>query len=737
MKSNISSTVLALAAMLAATSLARADYSVTVRAVCGETAVTSLLAVVEGEAIEIGCPEAPVEGTLFWRWTGDLIAISNCYATALELRPETNITVTANFYDPATATRKIVYLVVGGAGLKDGSSWDNAYASLATAYAAAADNPLGGEVWIKTGKYNPPNAGINMLPNMVVRGGFAGHETSADQADPDANPTFICESRHTGTETWSDGSPMWTGTGNMIFVDPPDEGDTSYYFVVFSVPAYYAFLNTDGCPLGDSGFHGITFTKFHEHVISSTSVNPRPLVIKKCRFLACNWKMHSKQKVVDMTGTGVDMEDCEFVGCQNPLWLATAATDSPVATSVVKRCRFYTNLANWNNETMAGAVTVYRNARATFSGCTFDRCLNMAKGSSTRAGILALINAQDTLIEDCVLRRGYSDNSARGAAIVLNASTDVALTINRSRLERNRYNGNGTGAHTCCGAAIGTGGTGKLFINDTAFIGNISTNRANGNGCGSCVGLTGTWRGAFVNCLFEDNLSIGESSSFTEFQTFASAWLSSRRFTFANCVFKNNDTGYRDADGNLVRGWEFRPVDYDNTSQVYAFINTIFMNYAPDYTPWETARVSSAKFNFGHCTVSSDHTFGTAGSNRYRYEPLDTGTDAKLEAAPRTNGVVVARRVGHDSGYRRKGRPLWRGTNEFIYIHDAAYNPAKPWRHAHSPSTVLTDAEAAELGISLETPPIPDAFGEARQANRKIALGQLNVDDISFRFMVR
>ncbi len=737
MKIHTKSTVLALAAWLSVVTVLKADYTVTVRAVCGETSVQTLHSVIEGEALLIVLPDAPALGLQFWRWSGDLIAISNCYATVLALRPNADITVTANYFDPATASKRIVYLVAGGAGTQDGSSWENAFASLADAYGAAADNAVGGEVWIKTGKYSPPGAGINMRPNVVVRGGFVGGEKSADEANPEATPTIICDSRHTGTEIWTGGSPMWAGPGNMTFVDPPEAGDTALYFGTTSYGTYFAFLNTDGCPLGDSGFHGLTFTKFQEHVITSTSVNARPLAIKKCRFLGCNWKVHSTMRVVDMNGTGVDMQDCEFVACQNPLWLSTATADSPVATSVVIRCRFYTNQANWNNAVMGGAVTVYRNAKASFRGCIFDRCLNLSKASYTRAGILALINTQDTLVEDCVLRRGYSDNAARGAGIVAFPTVPVALTINRSRLERNRYNGNGTGAHTCCGAAIGTGGAGRLYVNDTAFFGNISTNRADGNGCGSCVGITGTWQGAFVNCLFEDNLSIGESATYTQFHTIASAWLSVRNFTFANCVFRNNDTGYRDGDGNLVRGWELRPADFDNTSQVYSFINTIFMHAAADYTPWETARVSTAKYNFGHCTVSSGHSFGTAGSDRFRYAPLASGTDAKLDAAPLTNGVVVARRVGRDSGYRRAGRPLWRAMDGNVFLYDSSYNPARPWRQADKPATVLTDEEAAELGVSMAAPPIPDAFRQTRSASGRLAIGQLNAEDFGFQMMIR
>ncbi|MBO5254980.1 MAG: hypothetical protein J6B07_04060, partial [Opitutales bacterium] len=75
------------------------------------------------------------------------------------------------------------YVVEGGAGNKDGTSWANAYADVQTAIdkayeVATANNPS--EVWIAKGTYKHGSA-MTMKNGVAIYGGFAGTETSKDQ----------------------------------------------------------------------------------------------------------------------------------------------------------------------------------------------------------------------------------------------------------------------------------------------------------------------------------------------------------------------------------------------------------------------------------------------------------------------------------------------------------------------------------------------------------------------------
>jgi hypothetical protein len=81
------------------------------------------------------------------------------------------------------ASANVKYVVPGGAGAKDGSSWDNAFESIAAAYAAVT---APGEVHVKVGSY--PFGSINPLRSGVhLKGGYTGvGDTKAvvDPADP-------------------------------------------------------------------------------------------------------------------------------------------------------------------------------------------------------------------------------------------------------------------------------------------------------------------------------------------------------------------------------------------------------------------------------------------------------------------------------------------------------------------------------------------------------------------------
>ncbi len=80
-----------------------------------------------------------------------------------------------------------VFVVPGGAGSEDGTSWANAYGSIQDALddSRAADD----DVWVAAGTYSVRNI---LWPTSVSGyGGFAGSESSVGQRDLDANETIL------------------------------------------------------------------------------------------------------------------------------------------------------------------------------------------------------------------------------------------------------------------------------------------------------------------------------------------------------------------------------------------------------------------------------------------------------------------------------------------------------------------------------------------------------------------
>lgn len=83
---------------------------------------------------------------------------------------------------------QVVYVDASADGGNNGSSWANAFTTLETALAAAAS---GEEVWIASATYLAPSNSFFVTKNLTLIGGFAGTESSADQANPLTNPTIL------------------------------------------------------------------------------------------------------------------------------------------------------------------------------------------------------------------------------------------------------------------------------------------------------------------------------------------------------------------------------------------------------------------------------------------------------------------------------------------------------------------------------------------------------------------
>ncbi|MDA0991895.1 MAG: hypothetical protein O3A51_14240, partial [Verrucomicrobia bacterium] len=93
----------------------------------------------------------------------------------------------------ATAATNYVNSQVLPGGLKDGSTWANAYSKLE---AALSGSSSGDEIWVAAGTYYPTNgtdktATFQMVSGVDIYGGFAGTETDRSQRDPDTYKSIL------------------------------------------------------------------------------------------------------------------------------------------------------------------------------------------------------------------------------------------------------------------------------------------------------------------------------------------------------------------------------------------------------------------------------------------------------------------------------------------------------------------------------------------------------------------
>jgi len=141
---------------------------------------------------------------------------------------------------PAAASAQ-VFVDASATGAGNGSSWANAYTSLAN---ALVDNP-GAEIWVARGVYVPPPfdaggdrriASFSIPPGTRVYGGFAGGESAREQRNIAANPTVLSGDL--------DGDDVVDSRG--VTLSPLDaRGENAHQVVLFDAVSALAAIGPD------------------------------------------------------------------------------------------------------------------------------------------------------------------------------------------------------------------------------------------------------------------------------------------------------------------------------------------------------------------------------------------------------------------------------------------------------------------------------------------------------------
>ena len=610
--------------------------------------------------------------------------------------------------DDATYTARIVskdlrriYAAPDGSG--DGTSWAQA-SGLAEAYEDAAS--YRGEVWLKEGVYTLASP-LALRSNVSIVGGFAGNETAAAAANPDAHPTIISGNTSGGLYWKPNGADPGAGNRTAVWengaFNPPNPSWADNYWQPASPSsandAPYAFTEGINGMATNSSFRGVTFTGFSRAAIYSPSGAADGLEIEQCRFLANGTEASTSYSTIQIENSPFALRDCDFIG--NFRVVRQILSTRPFTNEVVD-CRFLDNVG--------GGFSTTISTNASF---TVDRCIFARNYSAGTAPILALNSTWHfglARFDDCAV---VSNRIARGASSLFsfscaNNTTGINDYFGRPCLEFNRCEvsdniANGTRA-LCF---YFTGRYASFPVRDCHFARNVHAGITgqSDNSCGLLLYDGGYGLLTFVNCLVEHN-SVASASNGAGLVTANNPF---SRSALIGCTFADNTVTAPDpgnaADVNIVS---------DNAIGGHYIVNTVFNETVGGQKPvkgcspshiilWNTFTCGQGTNTMGEATISvQNHSSddpqilrrSRKGPNGLFGRPVSAASPAAADA------LAVQR--GNDGNY-------------YVYRPWVTGNNAKPWIALEIGER--TQAQSEALGLDPAAPSIPDAWGRPRIAS--------------------
>ena len=681
----------------------------------------------------------PSEGWIFWRWDGTAAEGNRQrYAAVISVSVDEPKTLTARFCDP-TKLPKTLYVTPGGAGTKDGTSWENASDDLAVAYDYAAvgttaDNPR--EVRLAAGFYTIAST-IEMKPYVHVIGAEDG-ETILCGDQGKADYWRIYNSGNLGNVI-QDGKvylPDYPADPYMCIAAFEQDSDTEHAFA---------------CTTTDSPanvFRNLTFTLFKKSAIFAEGASVEGLTIDNCRFYANNIMIVTggtgdagtvdlrrgsatvKNSIFRYTGYGVRFADASETAGRNR----------------VENCQFLNNYVRQQYSTTptlcgTGGVVARDNSLVDIVGCTFFRCVykegNLNDGQNA-AGAVSISSTgpsgSSSVISNCLFNANATDNTYGNSACVQAGQRNLLEIIGCTFVSNLFRTGNSGYSSSPCVTVRNT--SARLIVRDSYFADNALTNSAAASGDvphGSVLSHSSGVPVTFLNCTLERNRV--DMPNYTG--TCGPATLCVPRgskFALVNCTLADND----------VFGSEGRRLaeiarDTVHNSSDLNIVNTVMTHEAPDYLPFiegfqsqrGTILATSVIKNF---TWGEDVSKYAVGCTDYGFllTPVKPTTEVEMTlTALKRQGYAAARGIcpGATRWVQKGGTPVYRGSDDRFYV----YNPTspatkeKPWWCLDQHQGKFTDAQMEAVGITRGVSPVvPDAFGAARSA-KKLALGPLNV----------
>ena len=628
---------------------------------------------------------------------------------------------------------RVVYLTTTGAGKKDGTSWANAYGSLAEACADAG--AYRGEVWIQEGVYKLDTP-LKPLSNVKLIGGFA---EGVDTSDPVANPTIFTGDLALNDNWKADGVTSGKICENGRIAYPPVESQgVKWTFGADSADMANAFVHSeaDG-EVTNSAFTGVCFYGFYTSAFSLGAGSE--LSFENCNFLANGLYDNSGRGSIVSDGT-VHVKSCRFTGGMGQIVLTGKSADT---TNTVEDCLFDNNSGSmygvsiWVSDSNSEKALVVR--RSSFVGNRITGNTYWCKS----AAAIGMKGKGALVIEDCVFSHNMVANDA--IATVLADRTYGSLEMRRCRFTGNTYSSSSVrdGSYNCgympgtpCLTVMSMSSAlieGCLFASNTATV---ATSKLSTYPYASAIGMgDNNSKVTIANTTFFGN-SVRDvaETPFNHVGTIVVASPDAKTigasFAVVNCAFKDNVASGKTAAEVNVRGWN--DDTYASRCETVTFLNSVLWNDDDDYLPigfYQTAcKVqidSCAMKNFDRCEFAAD--------DAYSFVRRTSGDDPKLFDRPVAgeDGKLPQLGVHGDSWLAKKGVPVYLlGTK--VYYYDPVSLPKSPWRVAADRTAVASAVE----GLDVDSPLLPDAWGRPRE-KKHIASGPLNADPTGFLLMVR
>lgn len=355
-----------------------------------------------------------------------------------------------------------IFVAADAAGSNDGSSWANAYTSLDSALVAATD---GQSVWVKAGTYVPGTT-FTVGTGISLLGGFAGTETMASQADPDANVTIL--------------------SGDVAGDDDPAQLDANRAdnVRVLAITPGTAMVTIDGFTFkGGQLAAGTPIDVFSGGGILTYS----PIAVNRCVFTE---NVAPYGAAISLIGAAMDMATISNVSVTNNFASARGVIYSDGASNVsISTASFEDNLAG------RGAIYLVGTENVSTTGSSFRN-----NGSTDRSPAIGYFTSTPGYIGNCEFIDNVSAGS--GGAIYLFSGDNATrpADANDYIVENCDFTGN---------TAAGSGGAAfNLNVNSTfrncQFVGNSITGGSRGGAINSSVG--NIKRANVVDsCLFQNN----------------------------------------------------------------------------------------------------------------------------------------------------------------------------------------------------------------------------------------
>ncbi|MEP7128879.1 MAG: MopE-related protein, partial [Chitinophagales bacterium] len=365
----------------------------------------------------------------------------------------------------ATANAQINYVTVSGSGLKDGTSWDNAYDG--TQLQTAINQPGISEVWVAAGSYKPTtgsdrSVSFSLKNGVAVYGGFTGDEFMLSERDWIANSTMLSGDIGTVGINTDNSSHVVSNTGN----------NNTAILDGIKVMDGYSYENPDG---GNAFGGGMVNQSASPEIRNCSFINNTSF---SQAFFAYGGAMYNNQSspliINCLFQDNITKVLDPFPNCGCTLDAQGGAIYNISGNPQIINCSFNSNhatAATANAYGQGGAIFT-ESGTASITNCIFlNQAASAPGGSYGQAGAIYIQYEATSTISNCTF---YANHADFAGAIFISGSATISNNIVWGNTDTYSYSGHGidgfgTGNVTYTLIQGGYSGTGNINA-DPLFV---------------------------------------------------------------------------------------------------------------------------------------------------------------------------------------------------------------------------------------------------------------------------